>query len=77
MECHPDKNPDLGATAEFRLLSEAYAVLSDPKSRAMYDGRPYQSAGERSFGFGLATSGLADDLISAVETRALWSRFGL
>jgi signal peptide peptidase SppA len=35
------------------------------------------SAGERSFGFGLATSGLADDLISAVETRALWSRFGL
>jgi len=50
MECHPDKNPDLGATAEFRLLSEAYAVLSDPKSRAMYDGRPYQSAGERSFG---------------------------
>ena len=35
------------------------------------------AAGERSFGFGLATSGLADDLISAVETRALWSRFGL
>ncbi len=35
------------------------------------------SLGERSFGFGLATSGLADDLISAVETRALWSRFGL
>jgi len=33
--------------------------------------------GERSFGFGLATAGLADDLISAVETRALWSRFGL
>jgi signal peptide peptidase SppA len=35
------------------------------------------ASGERSLGFGLATSGLADDLISAVETRALWSRFGL
>ena len=34
-------------------------------------------ASERSFGFGLATTGLADDLISAVETRALWSRFGI
>ncbi len=29
-----------------------------------------------SFGFGLAPDGLAADLISAVEARALWSRFG-
>jgi hypothetical protein len=50
MECHPDKNPDLGATAQFRLLSEAYGVLADAKTRAMYDGRPYVSAAEREFG---------------------------
>jgi signal peptide peptidase SppA len=35
------------------------------------------SLNEGSIGFGLATSGLADDVISAIETRALWSRFGL
>jgi len=45
--------------------------------RSWFRRKPGVSAGERSFGFNLAPSGLADDLISAVETRALWSRFGL
>jgi curved DNA-binding protein len=34
--CHPD-NKDTGNEAQFRLLSEAYHVLSDPERRAQYD----------------------------------------
>jgi curved DNA-binding protein CbpA len=34
--CHPD-NKDTGNEAQFRQLSEAYRVLSDPERRAQYD----------------------------------------
>jgi curved DNA-binding protein len=34
--CHPD-NRDTGNEAQFRQLSEAYHVLSDPERRARYD----------------------------------------
>jgi curved DNA-binding protein CbpA len=34
--CHPD-NKDTGNEAQFRELSEAYRVLSDPERRAQYD----------------------------------------
>jgi Ca-activated chloride channel family protein len=34
---HPDANPNPGATEEFKLIADAYAILSDPAQRASYD----------------------------------------
>lgn len=45
---HPDVNKDANAEAEFKEVSEAYAVLSDKQKRAQYDmlrsGSPFGSA---------------------------------
>lgn len=39
LKWHPDKNPDNleECTAQFRLIQQAYEVLSDPQERAWYD----------------------------------------
>lgn len=37
MELHPDTNPDPTAAEEFKAVSRAYAVLSNPDLRARYD----------------------------------------
>ena len=34
---HPDTNPNPGAVEEFKLVADAYAILSDPDQRATYD----------------------------------------
>jgi curved DNA-binding protein CbpA len=36
-ETHPDKNPSPNANEEFRLISEAFDILSDPKKKRMFD----------------------------------------
>ncbi len=46
---HPDINKDPGAAEKFKEISEAAAVLGDPKKRQHYD--QYGSAGEQFGGF--------------------------
>lgn len=37
LKWHPDKNKSADATEKFKLINEAYEVLSDSKKREMYD----------------------------------------
>jgi len=37
LKYHPEKNNEGGAYERFKLVAEAYDVLSDPKKRAVYD----------------------------------------
>ena len=34
---HPDKNKNQGAEEKFKVISEAYKVLTDPKKRDIFD----------------------------------------
>ena len=40
---HPDANPNPGASDEFKLVAEAYAILTDPARRSAYDAGAAQS----------------------------------
>lgn len=48
MELHPDRNTSASATSQFQHLNEAYAVLSEPESRAEYDTMSVEAAEEGS-----------------------------
>jgi len=51
LKWHPDRNPDNQAAAEkeFKSISNAYKLLSDPAQRALYDRGGFSGAGQ---GFG-------------------------
>lgn len=42
LKFHPDRNKSAEAAEHFKEVSEAYAVLSDPKKRALYDSYGHQ-----------------------------------
>jgi curved DNA-binding protein CbpA len=37
LQLHPDKNKSVGAEAAFKLISEAWSVLSDKSRKMLYD----------------------------------------
>src|ERR1041384_5753800 len=43
---HPDANPNPGASDEFKLIADAYAILSDPTQRPAYDTKRNQKKQE-------------------------------
>ncbi|MDT5339208.1 MAG: molecular chaperone DnaJ [Mycobacterium sp.] len=67
-ELHPDVNPDEAAQAQFREISVAYEVLSDPEKRRIVDlgGDPMESAGAgNGFGGGFSGFGGLGDVFEA------------
>jgi molecular chaperone DnaJ len=58
LQFHPDRNPEKKPEAEesFRAASEAYAVLSDPQKRSVYDRYGAAGLGSRGFDSGFNSS---------------------
>lgn len=52
LEFHPDRNPGEEAAEKFREAQEAYAVLSDPEKRSIYDQFGHAGLSGQSFGSG-------------------------
>ena len=47
LKWHPDRNPAPEATDRFKEIAEAYAVLSNPDKRALYDAAGHAGVSER------------------------------
>ena len=79
-DLHPDKNPDdAKIEARFKEISEANAVLSDPKARAEYDEvRSYMASGGPRGGRGGMPGGNINDMFGqgGVEFGDLGDIFG-
>jgi molecular chaperone DnaJ len=59
MQLHPDRNPDPAAQEQFKAVTAAYEVLSDPQKRQMYDlgADPLSTGGGGAGGFGAGAGG--------------------
>lgn len=77
MKFHPDKNPDDPAAAEqFKEITEAYEVLSNPDKRQEYDtfgivgGRLNEAYPDFDAGFGMGFGGLFEDIFEGFFGRS-------
>jgi signal peptide peptidase SppA len=66
-DVHSKMREIYGEEVRFRLVTPSTSWLRRKRSVSVRDG---------AFSLGFGASGLAEDLISAIEARALWSRFG-